>query len=106
MKLTRSLTILGVTAVTGVNAETHIVTAVAKPSLRFEPNIVKAEVGDYIEFHFAPQNHSVARGTFSKGCSPAHDDGFFSGYIPVEEGESVGFSFSGCLESGRLTADM
>ena len=93
MKLTNTLAVLGLTAATGAHAETHLVKAVAKPSLRFEPNIVKAEVGDYIEFHFGPQNHSVARGTFSKACFPAHDEGFFSGYFPVEEGESVSCSF-------------
>lgn len=91
MKLSNSLAVFGIAAV-GVNAETHIVNAVAKPSFRFEPNVIRAEVGDYIEFHFGPQNHSVAKGSFSKGCEPAHDNGFFSGYLPVEEGESVGIS--------------
>lgn len=90
MKLSNSLAVLGIAA-TGASAETHIVKAVAKPSFRFEPNVVKADVGDYIEFHFGPQNHSVAKGTFSKACAPPHDNGFFSGYLPVEEGESASY---------------
>lgn len=89
MRLTNYLAVIGITAAAGARAETHLVKAIAKPSFRFQPNIVRAEVGDYIEFHFGPQNHSVARGSFSKACAPAHNEGFFSGYIPVEEGESV-----------------
>lgn len=103
MKLSNSLAVLGIAAA-GANAETHIVKAVAKPSFRFEPNVVRAEAGDYIEFHFGPQNHSVARGTFSKGCEAAHSNGFFSGYLPVEEGESVRL-FPPGIWLGRLRHD-
>lgn len=89
MKPSSALAIFGAVAAAQAGATTHRVNAVAQPSFRFEPNIITAEVGDYVEFHFGPKNHSVARGSFSKACAPSHDDGFFSGYLPVEEGESV-----------------
>lgn len=89
MKITQHLAIASVLAATGANAATHIVKAVAKPSFAFQPNTVDAKVGDYIEFHFGPANHSVALGTFHKACQPASQDGFFSGYLPVAEGENV-----------------
>lgn len=89
MKLSNTLAILGAVTTGHVGATIHRVKAVAQPSFRFEPNIITAEVGDYIEFHFGPKNHSVARGSFFKACAPAHDGGFFSGYLPVEEDENV-----------------
>lgn len=89
MKPSNTLAIIGAIAATQTSAATHRVKAVAQPSFRFEPNIISAEVGDYIEFHFGPKNHSVARGSFSRACAPTRDGGFFSGYLPVEEGESV-----------------
>lgn len=88
MKITHNLAIVGAIAATSVHAATHIVKAVAKPSFAFQPDTVLAEPGDYIEFHFLPANHSVAKGTFRKACEPAHQYGFFSGYLPVAEGES------------------
>ncbi|SPO00101.1 uncharacterized protein DNG_02953 [Cephalotrichum gorgonifer] len=87
MKLSTSLAVLGITAATKVSAEVFVVKTLSKPSFQFSPNIVFAEVGDYVEFHFGPKNHSVAQGSFSKACAPPHSGGFFSGYIPVEEGE-------------------
>lgn len=89
MKLSNTLAIFGAISAVRVGATTYRVKAVAQPSFRFEPNIITAEVGDYIEFHFGPKNHSVARGSFSRACAPVHDGGFFSGYLPVVEGESV-----------------
>lgn len=89
MKPLSTLAIFGAVTAAQAGAKTHRVKTVAQPSFRFEPNIITAEVGDYIEFHFGPKNHSVARGSFSKACAPTHDRGFFSGYLPVEEGESV-----------------
>ncbi|PKS12557.1 hypothetical protein jhhlp_000765 [Lomentospora prolificans] len=51
----------------------------------FKPNSVTANVGDMLEFHFAPtgflpSNHTVAQGTFDKGCQPM-PGGFFSGNV-------------------------
>lgn len=55
----------------------------------FEPNTATAEVGDVVEFVFKPSNHSVVRGSLDKACEPLEEDGFFSGFIPVTEGEPV-----------------
>lgn len=51
----------------------------------FKPNSLTANVGDTLEFHFAPtgflpSNHSVAQGTFDSGCQPM-EGGFFSGNV-------------------------
>lgn len=51
----------------------------------FKPNSLTANVGDTLEFHFAPtgfiaSNHSVAQGTFDAGCQPM-DGGFYSGNV-------------------------
>jgi plastocyanin len=77
-----------------VAADDHIIkiTAMADqtktPPFYFKPNSVTAKVGDILEFHFMPANHSVAMGTFDDPCSPTAN-GFFSGYVPVASGESV-----------------
>jgi plastocyanin len=64
-------------AATGV---THSVVA-GLGGLKFEPNNVVAEVGDIVEFHFLPKNHSVAQSSFADPCMPLPYDGsFFSGF--------------------------
>jgi plastocyanin len=61
--------------------------------LVFEPDTVMASVGDIINFHFYPINHSVAQSTFEKPCQPLSggvgQTAIFSGFIPVMSGESV-----------------
>lgn len=64
----------------------------------FKPNSVTAEVGDTLEFHFAPtgfiaSNHSVAQGTFNAGCQPM-ENGFFSGNITAEPDTDLGEAVS------------
>lgn len=67
----------------------------------FKPNSLVAEVGDTIEFHFAPtgflpSNHSVAQGTFDAGCEPL-PGGFFSGNVeapPESEEDPLGEAVS------------
>jgi len=60
----------------------------------FEPNSTKADVGDVLEFHFMPHNHSVVMGDFEDACMPAKKGGFYSGFWPVNEGEAVCAPFS------------
>ena len=61
--------------------------------LVFEPDTVIASVGDIINFHFYPINHSVAQSSFEKPCEPLSGGvgqlPIFSGFIPVKSGESV-----------------
>lgn len=67
-------------------AETRVV-AVGQNGLTFEPQMVTAAVGDTVEFHFWPQNHSVVAGDANSGCSPlSGGQGFFSGFMPVASG--------------------
>jgi plastocyanin len=62
--------------------------------LIFEPDTVLALVGDIINFHFYPINHSVAQSSFDKPCQPLEGGvgqiPIFSGFLPVKDGESVG----------------
>ncbi len=57
--------------------------------LKFEPNTTTADVGDVLEFHFMPHNHSVVLGDFTDACQPAKEGGFYSGFFAVSEGEAV-----------------
>ncbi|KAL6871740.1 hypothetical protein HDV57DRAFT_271959 [Trichoderma longibrachiatum] len=52
----------------------------------FQPNNVKAKVGDVLSFTFHPLNHSVVMGDFANPCAPAKTGGFFSGFMPVSSG--------------------
>lgn len=54
----------------------------------FSPNELKAAVGDVLEFHFYPSNHSVVQGDFDNGCQPVTTGGFFSGFFPTSSGEN------------------
>lgn len=71
-----------------VSAETIKVTA--KSDNTFDPDTVHAKAQDVLEFHFEPSNHSVVSGDYAYPCS-AQDvgKGFFSGFVPVDDGESV-----------------
>ncbi|CAI6334543.1 unnamed protein product [Periconia digitata] len=66
--------------VSSVYAADHLV-VVGNGSLTFEPNNVKAVVGDTVTFKFWPKNHSVAQAAFAKPCEPLAN-GFWSGFIP------------------------
>lgn len=56
--------------------------------LAFDPELVSAAVGDILEFHFFPINHSVVMGDFNSPCVPVKTGGFFSGFLYVASGES------------------
>lgn len=78
----------------------------------FKPSSLVAEVGDTIEFHFAPtgflpSNHSVAQGTFDSGCEPL-PGGFFSGNMeapPESEEDPLGEAVSKREMSFRLSGE-
>ena len=46
------------------NSTIYDVTVGANAQLVFSPNIVTAGVGDKVNFHFFPKNHSVSQSTF------------------------------------------
>jgi plastocyanin len=64
---------------TGVVHRIFAGSTVAKNGLHFEPENVVAEMGDMIEFHFLPKNHSVVQSSFDTPCAPL-DGGVFSGF--------------------------
>jgi plastocyanin len=72
-------------ALTGV---THTVVA-GRGGLKFDPDNVVAEIGDVVEWHFTPKNHSVVQSSFGNPCHPSSPDSFFSGFFPVAEGQSA-----------------
>lgn len=63
---------------------THSVVASLGGALVFDPDNVVAEVGDVVEWHFLPKNHSVAQSSFAAPCVPDADapagGPFFSGF--------------------------
>ncbi|KAM4054665.1 plastocyanin-like domain-containing protein [Hirsutella rhossiliensis] len=64
-------------SLTGV---THSVVA-GLGGLRFDPDNVVAEIGDIVEWHFLPKNHSVAQSNFADPCQPLADGtSFFAGF--------------------------
>lgn len=69
-----------------LRAETIVIEA---GNLYFKPMNVNASVGDVLEFHFLPNNHSVVMGDINDPCKPAASGGFYSGFLPVEDGEAV-----------------
>jgi len=66
---------------------THSVVA-GRGGLKFDPDNIVAEIGDVVEFHFTPRNHSVVESSFAKPCQPKDATSFFSGFFPVTEGQS------------------
>ncbi|KAG4434165.1 hypothetical protein IFR05_010357 [Cadophora sp. M221] len=56
-------------------------------SLAYYPNNIKAEVGDMVQFQFAPNNHTVTQSTFDAPCQPiaanSNVTGIYSGFMPV-----------------------
>jgi len=78
--------------VAAVAATADTIKITAQTSLKFSPDSVEAKAGDILEFHFQPQNHSVAMGEFNSingPCVPAPvGSGFFSGYMPTSADES------------------
>jgi plastocyanin len=70
--------------------------------LHFEPENVSAAVGDIVEFHFMPKNHSVVQSSFDVPCEPLSStttthmsNGIFSGFnFATKDGEAENvFSF-------------
>lgn len=93
--LLAATTLLGLTAAlpnqvrsTGVVHRIFAGSRVENNGLHFEPQNVVAEVGDMVEFHFLPKNHTVVQSSFDKPCAPL-DGGVFSGFnFATAEGEA------------------
>jgi plastocyanin len=72
-------------------ADNHKV-KVGNDGLNFDPNTVKAAVGDTIEFQFYPMNHSVAQANYDRPCEPmsggSDSKPIFSGFFPVDSSKT------------------
>ena len=66
---------------------THSVVA-GRGGLKFDPDNIVAEIGDVVEFHFTPRNHSVVESSFGQPCQPKDASSFSSGFFFVTEGQS------------------
>lgn len=77
----RTVTLTGVT---------HSVAAGRGGALIFDPDNVVAEIGDIVEWHFLPKNHSVAQSFFGQPCVPDATSAlpFFSGFQPIASGQA------------------
>ncbi|MCJ1412989.1 hypothetical protein MMC19_007090 [Ptychographa xylographoides] len=71
-----------------MNGTTYDVT-VGNGALVFNPPILSAMPGDKVNFHYYPNNHSVAQSSFGAPCVPLNQSAIFSGFMPVPVG-SVG----------------
>ncbi|KAF9731560.1 hypothetical protein PMIN06_007900 [Paraphaeosphaeria minitans] len=66
---------------TGVNHRITAGSTTENNGLHFEPQNVVAAIGDLIEFHFLPKNHTVVQSSFDAPCEPLADGpGVFSGF--------------------------
>jgi plastocyanin len=82
---------------TGVVHRIFAGSTTANNGLHFEPENVVAEIGDLIEFHFLPKNHSVVQSSFEKPCEPlSGGNRVFSGFnYATSKGEAPDvFSFT------------
>ena len=67
----------------------HIV-SVGSGGLIFSPNSMTVPVGDQVEFHFFPPEHSVAQSSFSTPCAPpSNGTAFWSGFIQTSSSSNV-----------------
>jgi len=66
----------------------HTVT-VGNGGFAFSPNSIVAAVGDTIEYHFYPPEHSVAQSTFDAPCVPSGPTAFFSGPFSQSSGQNT-----------------
>ncbi|EHK26358.1 uncharacterized protein TRIVIDRAFT_120747, partial [Trichoderma virens Gv29-8] len=62
---------------------------VGESGLSFTPNDIEAAVGDILEFHYHPKNHSVVAADFATPCKPKAEGGFYSGFFPTASGENL-----------------
>ena len=73
-------------------ASAETIKVIATSDNKFNPDTIKANAGDILEFHFQPKNHSVAAGDYQYPCTPLNFDNnsrFFSAFVPSNNGEAV-----------------
>lgn len=78
------------TSSTSASSGVHMVN-VGENGFTFTPASLNASPGEKVEFHFFPQNHSVAQASFENPCHPMGGTGFFTGFVLTSE-ESVRYA--------------
>ncbi|KAJ5342594.1 hypothetical protein N7541_011718 [Penicillium brevicompactum] len=58
---------------------------VGEDGFTFDPDTLNVPPGESVEFHFYPQNHSVAQASFDNPCHPANSTSFSSGFLPTTQ---------------------
>jgi plastocyanin len=83
-------------------AAKHIVDVGKNGLLEFSPNSTTANVGDIVEFHYYPKNHSVVQTSFASPCQFSLASPFFSGFMPTTSGEAVSQSNTNVMNPTRI----
>lgn len=63
---------------------------VGGPQDLFVPNLIRANVGDVVQFQFSNGNHTVTQSAENAGCQPlqaANPQAIHSGHIPFKDGQ-------------------
>jgi plastocyanin len=82
---------------TGVVHRIFAGSTTANNGLHYEPENVIANIGDLIEFHFLPKNHTIVQSSFDKPCEPLRDAS------SAVTGKFAGFNFNTTAgESGNV----
>ncbi|KAL2143644.1 hypothetical protein VTI28DRAFT_10151 [Corynascus sepedonium] len=70
------------------------VTVAANGNLKFSPEKLVAQPGEWVQFQFQAGNHTVTQSTFDQPCQPigmhSNVTGFHSGYVPVAASAAEG----------------
>lgn len=89
-----------VAAALACSAAANTIRVTATTINTFNPDTIRAQPGDTIEFHFQGRNHSVVSGIYENPCSPLQlGNGFFPGFMPTPGGEAVCSPFHSPLPS-------
>ncbi|KAF7546416.1 hypothetical protein G7Z17_g8447 [Cylindrodendrum hubeiense] len=76
-----------ISAVLACLAHAKTIKITATSDSTFNPDSVEANENDVLEFYFEAKNHSVVAGDYRYPCSPLDlGTGFFSGFIPTDDG--------------------
>jgi len=85
---TSTTAVVPATTTASSSGTVHTVTA-GNGALKYVPNSITAAVGDTIEFHFYPPEHSVAQSSFAAPCVPLGPTAFFSGPFTQSSGQNA-----------------
>lgn len=87
-----------------ISGNVLIPVVVGGPQDLFVPNLVRARVGDVVQFQFSNGNHTVTQSRATEGCQPlqATDaSAVHSGHIPFEQGQTEVGTFSMVVQSAE-----